>query len=216
MSMTGQEVVDLLQYRLGNRSDLATVALLEMKLAQTKLEGMPTKPWFLEQSYTTALATVANQEYIDLPATFLMEKDEGGLWYKDTAITTPDQWVEISKDGYAVMKAYYKDEVAGKPTKYDFLGSQVFFRPIPDAAYDLRLVGMFQDAVITLGAANQWLTYAPDTIIAMAGEVLASRHIQDYALAKEFNKDFTIAYRRMVVDHESRLHTNRSYSMGDE
>lgn len=216
MSMTGQEVVDMLQYRLGNRTDLATVALLEMKLAQTKLEGMPTLPWFLEQSYTTAFATTANQEYVSLPASFLSEKDEGSLFYEDTSITTPDQWVELVKDGYSVMKEYYKEEVAGEPVKYDLVGSQLFLRPIPDAIYNLRLIGFFQDSVITLGAANQWLTYAPDVILASAGEVLASRHIQDRELAKNFASDFQIAYTRMKIDTERRLHANRTYSMGDD
>lgn len=214
--MTGQDVIDLLQYRLGNRTDLATVALLEMKLAQTKLEGMPTKPWFLETDYTTAFATTANQEYVTLPTGFLLEKDEGGLYYQDTSISTPDQWVEIEKDGYSAMKDYYKDAVAGKPVKYDLVGLKLYLRPIPDAVYPLRLVGFFGDAIITVGAANQWLTHAPDTIIATAGEVLASRHLQDMELAARFAEDFKIAYARMVREHETHLHANRSYQAGDD
>lgn len=214
--MTGQEVVDLLGYRLGNRTDLATVALLEMKLAQTRVEGMPTKPWFLEQDYTTSFETTANQEYVNVPTGFLIEKDEGGLWYQDTTITTPDQWIEIVKDGYSVMKAYYKDDVAGKPEKYDLIGSKLYLRPIPDAVYPLRLVAFFKDSVIALGSENLWLANAPDVILALAGEVLASRHIQEPNLAKSFANDFTLAYNRMKVEHESHLHTNRTYSMGDD
>lgn len=218
MSVTGQEVVTLLGYRLGNRTDpdFATVALLEMKLAQTKMEGMPTKPWFLEQTYTTAFATVADQEYVDLPASFLLEKDEGGLWYQDTSITTPDQWTEIEKDGYSVMKARYKAEVTGKPEKYDLIGTRIYLRPIPDAIYNLKLVGFFADSVITLNAANLWLTNVPDLILAVAGEVLASRHLQEPKLAAAFTEDVKLAYSRMVREHEARLHTNRTYSMGDE
>lgn len=214
--MTGQEVVDLLQYRLGNRTDLATVALLEMKLAQTNLEGMPTIPWFLEQSYTTSFATVANQEYVDLPVSFIREKDEGGLWYQDTSISTPDQWVEVVKDGYSVMKKYYKDAVVGKPTKYDLVGSRVYLRPIPDAVYNLRIVAYFRDSAIALGSANLWLTDAADVIIAASGEVLASRHLQDKTLASGFQSDFVIAYARLKKAHEARMHANRSYSMGDD
>jgi hypothetical protein len=216
--MTGQEAVDLLLGRCGNNTDttFATLALAELKAAQTELEGEAFKPWFLEQFYTTAFATTANTESVALPSTFLLPKDEGGLWYQDTTITTPDQWVKIERDGYSAIQAYYKDSVSGPPEKYDIVLNTLYFRPFPDAAYSLKMYGFFADSAITLGGTNLWFTHAADYVIARAGFRLAGYNLQNKELANTFGSDVLLARDRLRRVHEAKLHTDRTYSMGDD
>lgn len=215
--MTPDEAVVLLQARLGKRTDLAAVAMLEMQLAQLECEKEPTLPWFLEQEYTTSFTTTTDVETVSLPSTFIVESEEGGLYYQDTSITSPDQWKEVKKDGLATIRDYYRDAVTGKPEKYAKVNTTLYFRPIPDAAYALKIYGYFQDTVpSTGGATNLWLTHAPDLLIAKTGERLASRHMQNPELAKMFLSEYSLARSLLVRDTERRLHANRQYSMGDD
>jgi predicted nuclease of predicted toxin-antitoxin system len=218
--MNGDAAINLLMLRLGNRTDTATrtACLSEMQLAQERMEGGALLPWFLRID-NTALSTTAGQEYVDISSlNFIREDDDwGGVWWKDTTITAPDQWVRIDKDAYYAMQAFYADSEAATPEKYAYMSERLYLRPFPADVYPLRIQGYARDtAVADTATTNLWLTNAADWLIAETGLVVSAHHLRDDDLAKRFAGMTADARLRVQVADEARRHAGRSYQMGDE
>lgn len=204
----------MLGKRLGNRTDLNASILMEMILAQeTKLEGGSFLPWFLLTPTETALVSVAATETIALPADFLGLAEEYPL-YLYQAANTPTK-TELPKHSYATISAKYA--VSGLPRAWAALENVIALAPIPDTVYDFRLRYYAKDVSVTTGnIENKWLKWAPDLFVAEVGAVMAGRYLQNSTLEQEFLKDIAVARSRLLVQHESRIHTGRTYSMGDD
>lgn len=209
--MTRDEVIQLVTYRLGDRSDMAARALLEMPFIQTQLlEGNSWLPWFLEvdTAGATSLVTTAQTRFVALPVDFLAEMEEGHLW-----ITVGGVRERLVKQDFDTALARYPE--GGAPKVYSLGATQIDLFPLPDDAYalDFKYYGKATD----MAAANvqtPWLEHAADLVIALLGEVLAGKHIRNDQLAQSFKQDATEAWNRLYAKHTVRSEINQSRSMG--
>jgi hypothetical protein len=219
--MTGAQALNLIMARLGNRTGTTLRAniLLEMQLAQDNFtEKLKFMPWFLREDYTNAgFVTVDGVETVAVPASHLRIDDEwGALFYQDTTITSTDQWMPIRKDAYLAFKDKEFEAVDGKPQYFDILGTLIYLRPYPDAAYPLRILHYKKDTALTDDSnTNLWLTYAQNWLIGEAGFVAASLHVKDDAAAQYFLALAQQARDGLLVETEARKHSGQSYSMGE-
>jgi hypothetical protein len=218
--MNGNAALDLTMARLvRTQASVRANVLLEMQLAQDNAkERLGILPWFLFTDYTNAgFVTVANQDYVELPADFLELDDEKSAFYwKDTNITSPDQWREIKRDPFPTMKQRYFEQVAGDPKLFDIIGSRIYMRPIPDAVRELRLLYYKKDASPADAATeNLWLKDAANWLIGEAGFAMATMHTRDEAAAVGFEAMRKAASEGLFRRHNAWLFTSTDYSMGD-
>lgn len=219
--MTGAAALDLLMARLGNRTSvtLRATVLLEMALAQDNFfERLSFVPWFLREDYTDAtFLTVVDQEYVNVPTDHLrLDEEWGGLFWKDTTLSTPDQWKRITKDAYPEFKEYYFEGATGDPERFDIIGTRIYLRPIPSAAVLLRLMHLVKDDAPTdAPATNLWLTYAQSWLISETGFQMAAYHLGDSARAEVFAASLAQAKANLLIETEARKHAGQSYTMGD-
>lgn len=219
--MTGAQALNLIMARCGNNTNTAlrANALIEMAAMQLALESGPFIPWFLMTDDTTTYATVANVESVSLPATSFIRFDDefGGVWYKNTTITVPDQWVELVRRPYQNLKEKYTDSAAAKPVYYDLMGQKIMLRPFPDAIYNLRIMAYSHDtAPADTSATNLWLTHASDWLVSATATIVAGIHLQNAELAASLAA-LTKNFRDIcVTEHEARMHAGQNYQMGDD
>lgn len=172
--MTGQEAIDLIQARMGNRMALdETYILAELRNAQARLEADPELPWFMDK-LATNFSTTANSQTLAVPTDFRRELDLGLFG------TAGDGTVrEITKGQYRILRSNNNlYALKGFPEFYDLVGSLLYFFPTPDATYDLEFWYAASQAVITVGTENTWLRYYPELIIAEASIEIA-RFLRD-------------------------------------
>lgn len=212
--MTRDEARNIVALRCGRRTDLDATIDAEMAFVQdTILEGdQVLRPWFLLFDDTT-LATVIDQETVSLPSTFIEEFEGEPLRWLDTSIdvSTGDQWVGLVKEDYRIIKARFPGK-SNTPQSYAIINDKIYLRPTPSAVQSLRFIYFKKDAALTSNIQNNWLKHAADLVIAETGYIVASKHIQNMALAGEFEKDRAIAKKRLYERNEARLHVNRDYT----
>lgn len=221
--MNGNDAIDMIMDRL-NRTDsaLRSTILREMNLLMhSKLEMGPSPPWFLLADDPTTMVTVAGQEWVTLPTGFLRFDDDaeiGGIFIYDSEITGPDRWQELPRSSYNKMQNYYYAEDSGSvPAVYDLVDDKAYFRPVPDDVYQLRIWGYFADTDCTDGAtANQWLTKAPDVLIAETAHQVARVHLRNPELAQSMEPDRQAARDRVYRAHIAFIESMKSREMGDD
>lgn len=227
--MEGADALNLVMARLGNRTDTAirAAALLEMKLLQTRLEGGPTKPWFLFDRYAspdggvTFFETTAGSGSLALPSTFLdLDEDEHMvyLFSTETGLTTSLSNVVARLERTTILNAELSVRAPGEramPKAYAVIGQRIYFRPLADKAYIVQVPGYYATtAVDDSTAENLWLKWFPDLMIAGTVYEMATKHIRDNEIAVVAKADFDAATRRLSVENESRKHTAMRYVMG--
>lgn len=208
--MTRDEVVQILGWRLGDRSDMAERIIAEMKFVQrSKLEQREWLPWFLETELAVAETTVGEAR-VELPDDFLGEIEEQHLWIELEA-GQPTQ--ELIKMEYDEAKRRFPEP--GVPVAYAVTGKYLHLFPTPLQVYQLSMRYYAADA--DMAAANVetlWLKYAPDLVIAEVGELVARKHIQNGALADSFAKDAVVALATLYARHTARQEVNMERALG--
>lgn len=207
---------DLIAGKIGKRTDLDAEILAEMLFIQdTKLEGKGAfKPWFLESVMTDIGTTVADTQTLALPADFLGEIDGQGLWIYDA--TADPAWAKLKKDDFDIATERYSSST-GKPVRYSLqAGNTLVLHPVPDAAYLVKMRYYQKATSLATDVENAWLANASDMLIYEVARVMAKDHLQNDAMAGRYEKDAGEATQRVFVESESRKHTNRFYSMGDD
>lgn len=217
--MTGAEALDLLMSRYGQRSDsnVRAISLLEMKLAQaTKLERDPAaRPWFLLTDDATTYTTTASVEYVACSGIVGIPDDMGGVFVYDSNVADPDKWVELIRHDYNYLRQMSGANAEAIPEAYDLLNEKLYFRPIPDATYTLRVVAFVAGALPADDAVETtWLRLAPDLLIAATGMEVAGKHLRDDALKALFTEEYMLARRRLMVENAQRLVGGRNLVMG--
>jgi hypothetical protein len=226
-SVVRDSAVSLIAARLGNRTDLNASIILEMQLVQTdRLEGDGTfRPWFLWTDYTTAFETVSGQEYVDLPADFLVEDMELSMRWYDSTISSGNKWRVMRRENLDDTLEYdlgSSDESnppaeVASPARYAYRGDRIFMSPTPDAVYPLRLFYYRRAAEIDDdNIENEWLKWASDLVIGEVGSVMAGQYIQNPTLEASFMKQAQAARQRLFLMNEERMHAAREYLMGDD
>lgn len=209
--MTGQEALDLLMMRLGNRTDSETRAalLLELNEAKNRLEQSPNRPSLL--IYTdSALVTTAAQETLALPTDFLGEIEGEQPYY----LYNNDR-IYLSRGRREALLLAYGTE-PGRPLTYA-LQEQMFFYPIPDNTYTLTWRYYKKQGTIADDAVqNTWLTQFGDLLMGSVGVLFATTVLRDLAAAQSFQRllDAGAArYAQHAIDQEE---TNVDAAMGGE
>lgn len=218
--MTPDNMVTLLKQRLANSNDSALDSLIitVANAEQEKLEQGPELPWFLFYDTgvdSSPLATIATNERVQLPAGFLRFADEyeASVFLYNTS--EDDPWVPLKRDDYSLIKA--ANTGSGAPTHFDLLRDYLYFRPIPDGVYNIRVLHYQSDADIVAGTTeNLWMKHAADVIMARVGLVIASTYVVMPAIAQQFEKERMIADRRLRHDTIARFESGALRQMGDD
>lgn len=208
--MLRDAAISIITSRLGERSDLTTLAIAEMQLIQTSLEQAPVLPWFLMKLQSGAYCT-AGEEKVPVPSDFLRETEDGEscLWVQEEGGSP----IPLVKNDYANVKARYPD--AGMPKQYALVADYFRFGPVPDAAYKLTMLYFAADAVLSTNIENLWLKNAPELMIALTGKKLAM-YIQDPGLAGVFEQDAQASYVRLHTMDVARKEAGRFRAMGED
>lgn len=211
--MLRDAVITLLNYRLGNRTDLTERMILEMDYVQAfTLEGTGSFiPWFLASEMTTTTVG-GGEERIQLPSDFLGEMEDQALWLYDADSITP--YKKLIKRDYDLLVEKYID--SGIPAQYAISGDYFLIKPTPNDTYTIKMRYYASDISVTTGnIENKWLKHAADMLMAETG-VRMAMHIRNSSLRAEFAEEAERARQRVYVKHESLRHTNRIYGMGED
>lgn len=217
--MIRDKAVDLLLGRLGNRQgdSLKQTIIDEMVYAQENLlEGELELPWFLLSENATE-DTVPSEARFPLPADFLMEWEDGGLYMQN------DDGTEtlMFREDWDIIKSQAALEGEGKPTYYDIAGDYYLLRKTPDAVYTVTqryyqrqtsLAGVYGGAG---NAENNWLKHASDWLIAETGLIVASQRLQSEKMAQMFAVQATKAKKRVMHKNIVMQESNKQRQMGD-
>lgn len=209
--MLVSDALNQLSIGLGFRSDLAVRGPQQLARAQEMFEKGPDYPWFL-LSEESEIMTSIGERRIPLPTDFLAEYEEGALYYDDE---TGDK-IELVKHDLDYLNRIYDTTATGAPEAYSLDGQYFRIFPLPDLRYQLKMLYYKKDvdpSLISTGATNQWLTYAPECLIGAAGKVLASGLRDNVAIA--FFDSMEAKGRALLNNqNEQRKHANRSYQVG--
>lgn len=213
--MTRAEVIAAIARRIGHRTDLDAEILLELDLAQSTFLERNGRivPWFLPFTVNSALPTVAGTETITLPTDYVGVPEHGGFFLQNDS----GEWVKLGKTNYDHALIKYQDD-RGLPKVYSINSLTLRLRPIPDAVYTGRLAYKAGDALpsaTAVGAANLWMTHAPDLLIYQTAQICARDILQDFELAATFDGPLKAAFDRLNIETERREHEDREYNMGD-
>ena len=228
--MKADSALNLVMSRLGGRTDAAlrSICLLEMQLLQTRLEGSPTKPWFLfnrpstYEDGVTPIETVFGGGSLPLPANFLdLDEDERAVYLfdKSTGLSVNLNNVSARLPRDTLLNAELALRSPGSPSipqVYNVINGRLFFRPLPDKVYIVQIPGYYADVVIADSASseNKWLLWFPDLMIAGTVFEVATKHTRDAEIAAIAKADYDTAYRRLQIDTEVKKHTGMNYVMG--
>ena len=208
--MTRDEVVKIINLRLGNRRMDETI-LLEMAFVQRSvLERRAWLPWFLESELASA-STQAGERRVALPPDFLMEIEEESLWLE----TSEGELIELEKTDYDRGLRTFPG--SGQPVAYALASGYFQFFPKPDAAYALQMRYYAQGE--NIAAANVevgWLLHAADLVAAEVGAVIAEQHLQNQALATSLRGAAFQAQKVLEHRHAAMQEINRNRLIGGE
>ena len=218
--MVKSNILKLLAMRCGGGqridSDINDALMLELTLAQdtTIEQNGRFRPWFLVSEQATAL-TVPLEPRLPIPPDFLSELEAGALYVK---IPASGKYTELFRDDYDILFQEFGDSDPSIPKKYSAENGYLRFFPTPDIVYTVRQRYYERDQAFDLvpdTGENRWMRYAADLLMAVAGEQFALKHLQNAGLAQQFALDGQRAWDRVKRETEMRMHTNRSYQMGD-
>lgn len=206
--MLRDAAISILQGRLGNRSDLATIAIEEMKLAQEdELERHHWLPWFLEVEYNTATAR-APEGRLPLPLDFLGEIEDEGLSIRTL---TETKWRPLNR--VAADEAERDPANPSAPDSYTLSGENVILLPVViDQDYQVSWKFYGKAETLDTNIENKWLKYAPKLLIAATGEMLCP-YLERYDLIPVFQGQKKEAWDTLYRLHTQREETNRSRVM---
>lgn len=218
--MTPNAMVNMIKARLANSNDSTLDSLIidVANLVQERLEQSQELPWFLFADTNvdgTNLTTVASTETVALPADFIREDEENEyvLFVQDT--TAADTWVPLIRESYNKAKALRTGE--GRPEYYEILGTNLYLRYIPDAAYTLRLLYFKRDDDIVAGTTeNLWMKYAADWVLAETGLIMASDYVVMPAIAQHFREEAQRAQMHTYRETVARQEAGYMRSMGED
>lgn len=222
--MLASVAVATIQRRRSYRQDKAEEILLEMNLAQERLEAGITVqtangsiftflPWFLITEIATAVTTI-NEERLPIPSGFIQEFEPDALWYFNAnAEVEADKWQVLIKDDLEVLRDEFTG--TGPPKAYALVDDYFRILPLPDGAYSIKQIFYKRQPTITVipDTHNNWLFYAGNLIIA---ETLAAMTVgeKEGGLNTWAKSEAVKESLKLFISNEAREHANRRYVMG--
>lgn len=217
--MTNAQAFDLMMARLAGRTATATRALVVLELNEKirQLERGPVKPWFLETFVQATM--VANQNYIDLPADFLEEDDEGAFRIRNLDATPAWSDPNPQKVPFEQLEVVADTEDAAIPEGYSVFSGRIYFAPVPDQAYTYKLKYFIRTPAVvdnTDPVTNPWLLEFFNFVSLATCHIVALTHLQSAEIAAKLQPELQDAYNQFWRAVESRKHANMQYLLGDE
>lgn len=210
--MTRSEAVAIVKQVLGFQTNRDATIVSNMQLQQTKLELMPTKPWFL-LTEPQDLTTTADVAYVAVPTDFLQENDEGGMWYYDASADPGYELTEMKKDDYDVLVENYRGATTGIPEAYALMGERLYLFPTPDDTYTLKYIYYKKADLLATDVENEWLQHIPELLIAKTGSMMAAS-LRDFEAMKVFDRMTAENMALLESQNEARKHTGKEMQMG--
>lgn len=208
MALTLTDMVSMIQFRLGRRTDLAADIEREIRLAQTRLEDSPRlEPWFLVEEVELTLS--AGSTSVALPADFVRESEEKQLQYVNEGLEYP---IERGSADEAV-ESYQGD--AGVPKIYVLGDGVLRVYPAADKDYTLRYTVVLRQPELDSGAAdpvlsNAWVVDAYPLLMNKALITLAQSLGNDRVL-KNASEDMSAAVAELQTRIVQREDSNQTY-----
>jgi len=203
------ELVDRIALRLGSRTNpnLRPGIVSEVNAAIALLERASFLPWFLEDPSAVLANTVQSVSTVALPNQFLRQID----------VTKPFYYVDNVSQIMNKREAHYINQrntslKEGPPTAYHVQKTTVLIGPIPDKVYTITFPSyvasnsVFADNGTVV--ANEWLIYASDWIMNLAGSIVAGLHLHNRNMAKELQAYAGAAKGEIYKDHVAREMAN--------
>lgn len=208
--MKRDDVVQIINFRLGNRRMNETI-LAEMRFIQREvLEKQAWLPWFLESELASA-STQQGERRVPLPEDFLMEIEEESLWIEPS----PGELQELEKTDYD--RGIRGLPGSGLPKAYALASGYFQFFPTPDAVYPLHMRYLAKGTDITADNVEvSWLLHAADLVAAEVGAAIAEKHLQNANLAAAFRTDAAAARNTLYNRHVALQEINRVRSLGGD
>lgn len=204
--MTRDELVEIVESRLGLRTGLNSRVGAEVKMAQRILEAGTTLPWFIKKCIAITVPPVP----IVKPTGFIREPDDApGL-----RLNIDGKLVPMKKDDYDFL--IRREDLypgTGVPLFYAWNANGYHLFPTPAIAYTGEFEAYYHDDILVSGGTeNAWSTELPEILIAQAGLAMAFtlRSVESVALFKdslaeahkklgEMNQAHDVAGRTLVI-----------------
>lgn len=211
--MTRDEGVALLMQQFSFRNSSVTEAAIvsNMQLAQTTLEMMPNKPWFLI-SELTETTTIPDDHRLPLPDDFLEELDEEGLTYLPD--DEEEEEVQLVKEEIDLLKQNFIGVEPGAPQAYALVGEYFRIYPLPDDTYTVKMIYYMKDDTLDTNIENKWMKYVPLLLLGTAGKLTAKGPLRDVVANDTFNEWIQLGTDLLNRQNESRAMSNRKLQMG--
>jgi len=211
--MTNAEVLTLLMGRLVRTAPtLRALVLLELNEKIRQLERSPSKPWFLEKEvvgvFTIGVA------YIDLPADFLEEVEEGAFRVQGVIAGMGDP-PEVDIDD---LHSETDNTAPGMPEGYALFAERIYVGPLPDAAYGYKLKYFGRtDPILDddLPVTNKWLLEFFNFTTLSVLMIVARTHLQSMEMATKLEPELQLAQGEFWRAVEARKHASRTYLRGN-
>lgn len=213
--MTRDEAVAIIHQQMGFRSDLSSVIVTHMKLAQQQLELEPAKPWFL-LTETLSTETEEGQPKVLMPSgsiAMLEEFDNGALYYVPDSGDDEGKNLKLGKFEYDVLVENYKDTDPGYPVAYALRGKYFHIFPTPDDIYTLKILIYANDTILDSNVENNWLKYAPLVLIGKTLKMIATAPRDQVAktTGQEWEREGRLA---LIAAEETRDLANQELQIG--
>ena len=215
--MLRSAAVSRIQQELGFRSDKSAEIITALQDTQVELERDVTMtPWWLNSGVVTIGTTTAATQTIATPTGFLREKEDSPIYYNNTgADATGERWVELRKESLQWLRDEYQDST-GAPEAYYLAEVLIFLFPIPDlSTYVIKGEYIKADTTLATDVENDWLLYAHELMIGIAGQKLA-RPFRDKEALKAFADMETRGRLRVIRENAARETSNTRLAMGGE
>ncbi len=152
-----------------------------LQKSQRLREMGKTLPWFLKVE-DDSLSFTLNDPSIDLPVDFIREIADENLWWDGD---DSNDRRELQKIDFAQGRRLYIEPTNLTPVAYALRKDSLYLFPTPDFSGTLTWSYYGRDAILDDDAdENEWLSHAPDLMVADAGVIVAADLSDDKALAK--------------------------------
>lgn len=169
-----------MQDRIADELDRTDLTSQIQKAIQTAIDRYERKRFYFNEARSITFNTVDGQEFYtsadasDIPNLLMIDNVKLTISGSDKIDLEPRQYSELEY----LSNNTTTDE--GQPTAYAYYGKQLRLYPIPDAAYAVRISGVFPLADLSATAdTNAWMTDAEALIRSRAKRELLTHVIRD-------------------------------------
>ena len=201
--MTLDEAVTVVIRRLGNRVGIESQVAEAIRLSQIEVEQGTDKPWFLLRERVPVQQVDNEPARIELPEDFLSDWEDGLLEFLDE-----DKWWALEKKDFRSASAA-QATLFPAPAFYSLLNSSILLFPEPEPGMTFRWSYWGHEPQLTDGnSTNNWLTFAPEILISMAG-LKEAPYVEAEAKLAAFQATLQTALQALKIQTQHRIESGQ-------